>query len=53
MKYTKIEYEELVKYINNNNDFSKSLENKTILITGSKGLVGTALVKWIDRKSVV
>lgn len=46
MKYTKIEYEELVKYINNN-DFSKSLENKTILITGSKGLVGTALVKWI------
>ncbi len=46
MKYTKIEYKELVKYINDN-DFYKYLENKTILITGAKGLVGTALVKWI------
>ena len=46
MKYTNIEFEELSKYINENN-FDKHLSNKTILITGSKGLVGTTLVKWI------
>lgn len=46
MKYTEIELKELSKYINDN-DFQNYLKNKTILITGSKGLVGTALVKWI------
>lgn len=46
MKYTEIELKELSKYINAN-DFDNYLKNKTILITGSKGLVGTALVKWI------
>ncbi|MCB7093018.1 NAD(P)-dependent oxidoreductase [Enterocloster bolteae] len=46
MRYTDVEYRELSKYIKDN-DFDKFLYNKTILITGSKGLVGTSLVKWI------
>ena len=46
MKYTKIEYLEFSNYIKDNN-FGDYLKNKTILITGSKGLVGTALIKWI------
>lgn len=46
MNYTKIEFKELSKYINNT-DFDFFLKNKTILITGAKGLVGTSLVKWL------
>lgn len=46
MKYTKIEYEELLNYIKDN-DFDRYLKNKSILITGSKGLVGTSLIKWL------
>lgn len=46
MKYTDIEFRELSEYIENN-DFDRYLDGKTILITGSKGLVGTSLVKWI------
>lgn len=46
MKYTDIEYKELENYINHT-DFDKFFKDKTILITGSKGLVGTALVKWL------
>ena len=46
MRCTDVEYRELTKYIKDN-DFDKFLCNKTMLITGSKGLVGTSLVKWI------
>lgn len=46
MKYTDIEYLEFSNYIKDNN-FKDYLKNKTILITGAKGLVGTALIKWI------
>lgn len=46
MKFSNIEYYELSSYILRN-DFAEYLRNKTILITGSKGLVGTSLVKWI------
>ncbi len=46
MKRTEIEFREISKYINLF-DFDKYLRKKTILITGSKGLVGTGLVKWI------
>lgn len=46
MKYTDIEFKELSRYIQLY-DFSDELKNKTVLITGSKGLVGTGLVKWI------
>ena len=46
MKSTDIEKRELSKYIELF-DFDAYLNNKTILITGSKGLVGTGLVKWI------
>lgn len=46
MKFSNIEYRELSRYIQQN-DFEEYLHNKTILITGSKGLVGTSLIKWI------
>ena len=46
MKYTDVEFRELSEYIENN-DFDRYLNGKTTLITGSKGLVGTSLVKWI------
>lgn len=46
MKYTNVEYRELSHYISTNG-FEPYFNNKTILITGSKGLVGTTLVKWL------
>ena len=46
MKTTDIEKKELSKYIELF-DFNGFINKKTILITGSKGLVGTGLVKWI------
>lgn len=52
MKATEIESSELTKYINST-DFADYLKNKTILITGSKGLIGTALVKWILLQNTI
>lgn len=46
MKMSGIEFEEITEYIERY-DFDRFLKGKTILITGSKGLVGTGLVKWI------
>lgn len=46
MKLTNIENRELSNYINRI-DFSEYLKDKTVLITGSKGLIGSALIKWI------
>ena len=46
MNYSEVEYKELSRYIEDT-DYDSFLKDKTILITGSKGLVGTSLVKWI------
>lgn len=46
MKVTDIEKKELTNYIELF-DYDSYLKDKRILITGSKGLVGTGLVKWI------
>ena len=46
MKLSSIEYKELSFYTNKF-EFGKFLQDKTILITGSKGLVGTSLIKWL------
>ena len=50
MKLNKIERAELTRYIEEN-DFDQDLQGKTILLTGAKGLVGTALTKWIYFKT--
>ena len=46
MKLSRIEREELEKYITENH-FDEALKGKTLLITGAKGLIGTAITKWI------
>lgn len=46
MKLSRIEREELERYITENH-FDEALKGKTVLITGAKGLVGTAITKWI------
>ena len=46
MKATPIERKEMSSYIERH-DFSPFLDSKTVLITGSKGLLGSALIKWI------
>lgn len=46
MNYSEVEYRELSRYIKDT-DYDGFLKDKTVLITGSKGLVGTSLVKWI------
>ena len=46
MKCTGIERKELEKYIGMY-DFCDFLRNKTVLLTGAKGMVGTGIVKWI------
>ena len=46
MKVTDIEKKVLTNYIELF-DYDSYLKDKRILITGSKGLVGTGLVKWI------
>ena len=46
MILTELELIELKKYIKKYN-FSKYLSNKTILITGSKGIVGGGIIKYI------
>ena len=46
MILTELEKKELAKYTSYF-DFSEDLSNKTILITGSKGIVGSGIIKWI------
>lgn len=46
MKKTELELREISKYLDIFN-FDKFLNNKTLLLTGAKGLVGTGIVKWI------
>ena len=46
MILTELEKKELAKYTSYF-DFSKDLSSKTILITGSKGIVGSGIIKWI------
>jgi Nucleoside-diphosphate-sugar epimerases len=46
MKITELERREISRYIEHF-DFSEELRNKTILITGSKGIVGTGITKWV------
>ena len=46
MKLTEIEQLEFGKYLTYY-DFSEQLKNKTFLITGSKGIVGSGIIKWI------
>ncbi len=46
MILTDIEQREFEKYISEY-DFSEQLRNKTFLITGSKGIVGSGIIKWI------
>lgn len=46
MILTDIEKRELLKYTSLF-DFTTSLKDKTILITGSKGIIGSGVIKWI------
>ena len=46
MKLTEIERIEYEKYLKEF-DFSPFLKDKTILITGSKGIIGSGLIRWI------
>lgn len=46
MKLTDIEEREISKYVKLF-DFSESLKDKTLLVTGSKGIVGSGIIKWI------
>ena len=46
MKLTVLEQQEYEKYTREY-DFSEYLKNKTILITGSKGIIGSGLIRWI------
>lgn len=46
MKLTEIELAELTRYCKEY-DFSEYLKEKTILVTGSKGIVGTGVIKWL------
>ena len=46
MVLTEIEQIEFEKYVSEY-DFSEQLKNKTFLITGSKGIVGSGIIKWI------
>ena len=46
MKLTELEKREISTYISRN-DFYSYLDNKTVLITGAKGLIGSGLIKWI------
>ena len=51
MILTELEKKELAKYTSYF-DFSKDLSNKTILVTGSKGIVGSGIIKWILLENV-
>jgi nucleoside-diphosphate-sugar epimerase len=46
VKLTDLEIKEYEKYTCQY-DFSQFLKNKTVLITGAKGIVGSGLIKWI------
>lgn len=46
MKLTALEQQEYDKYTKEY-DFSEYLKDKTILITGSKGIIGSGLIRWI------
>jgi len=46
MILTELEKREISEYIEKN-DFFNYLDNKTVLITGAKGLIGSGLIKWI------
>lgn len=46
MILSKLEERELNKFILRN-DFSEYLKGKNILVTGSKGIVGSGIIKWI------
>lgn len=46
MKLSEFERKELLKYIGLYN-FDSFLANKTILITGSKGIIGSGVIKWV------
>lgn len=46
MKLSPIEKSELERYLGYY-DFSGYIQNKTFLITGSKGLCGTGIIKWL------
>lgn len=46
MKLNELESKEFNKYLAEY-DFSEYLKNKTVLITGSKGIVGSGLIRWI------
>lgn len=46
MKINELERSELEKFIAYY-DFSKEFKNKTFLITGSKGIVGQGVIKWL------
>ena len=46
MKLSSLERQVYEKYIDMF-DFSEYLRNKTILITGSKGIIGSGLIRWI------
>lgn len=46
MKLTELELQEYSKYLAEYR-FSEYLKNKTVLITGSKGIIGSGLIRWI------
>ncbi len=46
MKLTELEKKEYQKYTKEYS-FSEYLKNKTVLITGSKGIIGSGLIRWI------
>lgn len=46
MKLTSFEQKEYERYTEEFN-FSEYLKNKTVLITGSKGIIGSGLIRWI------
>ena len=46
MKLTELERQEYEKYTKEY-DFSEYLKDKTVLITGSKGIIGSGLIRWI------
>lgn len=50
MKLTNQEEKEILKYIDTY-DFKEYLQDKTILITGSKGIVGSGIIKWVLKEN--
>lgn len=46
MRISEIEHREFSRYLNVY-DFSKEIHGKTFLLTGSKGIVGSGVIKWL------